>query len=291
VVGIKPTYGRVSRYGLVAFAPSLEQIGVISKTVRDGALLLDVISGKDNRDAMSLGGAKTELPPEACSSLSGVRVGLPRELFGKEVGDGVRAAVMIAADTLAALGAEVFEVSVPSLSYSSEAYYVISSAEASSNLARFDGIRYGHRAEGTENIDELYKKSRTEGFGAEVKRRIMLGAFVLSAGCQEEYYARAQKVRRLISNELEKAFESCDILLSPSAVTTAYKLGEEKPSVTDVYADDLCSVVANLAGLPAVSLPCKSSTSLPVGVQLMGKPMSEPFLLRVADALESVRKI
>ena len=285
VVGAKPAYGAVSRYGLVAFASSLDQIGPLAKTARDAACLLDIVAGPDWRDATSdpliLGDYAARMPED----VKGLRLGLISECFGPGLSEEVRKAVLAAAERFERLGATVKEVSVPSLPHALPAYYVISSAEASSNLARFDGVRYGHRAESYVDLDELYRQSRREGFGMEVKRRVMLGAFVLSSGYQDQYYLQALKVRELLRHDVQTALEGCDALLSPVAPTTAYRLGEKSGDPMEMYLGDIYTVPANITGLPAVSVPCATS-GLPVGLSLMGGKNSLATLLGAAEVFE-----
>ena len=291
IVGMKPTYGRVSRYGLVAFAPSLEQIGILSKSVNDNAALLDIIAGHDLRDSMSLDLAES-FAPNPKVSLKELNFALPKELLEKTISPHIRQKLLHTADILSDAGAQISEISIPSLNFAAEAYYVISSAEASSNLARFDGVRYGIRSESFSNLDELYKNTRTEGFGEEVKRRIMLGTFVLSAGYRDEYYKKASKVREAIKSDLKKAFDAHDILLTPTTPTQPYKLNAKRSSATDVYADDTCTVVANLAGLPALSLPCGfDDYNMPIGIQLIGNSFSEKLLYSAAAELERLLEV
>jgi len=288
VVGMKPTYGRVSRYGLVAFASSLDQIGPMTQTVADNALVLAAIAGRDERDANTLAERFSDGGLTGDVDLHGVRIGLPRELLGEGIAPAVREAVLGAVHWYERMGAEVRELSIPTLRDALAAYYVISSAEASSNLARFDGIRYGVRAEGAETLEEVYRRSRSEGFGEEVKRRIMLGTFVLSAGYQDAYYQRAMAVRARLRRELEQALDTCEVLLSPTAPTTAYRIGETGKDPVAAYRGDLCGVAANLAGLPAISVPCgNDENGLPIGLQLMGKPREEAALYRIAHAWEA----
>ena len=292
VVGMKPTYGMVSRYGLIAFASSLDQIGPMTKTVADNALVLDAIAGYDRRDTTSVKRGYTSMNRELTAGVKGLRVGLPREMFAEGLSDDVRSAVMSAANTLESLGAVVVEVSLPSLQYALPAYYVLSSAEASSNLARFDGVRYGHRAAEYADLEELYVKSRSEGFGAEVKRRILLGTYTLSAGYFDAYYKKALQVRTLVIRDFNSVFERCDCLLGPVAPTTAYKLGEKTMSPLEMYLGDIHTVPVNIAGIPALSMPCgKDRDGLPVGLQLMGKTFSEPTLYRVGQALEEALEV
>ena len=287
VVGMKPTYGMVSRYGLVAFASSLDQIGPMTKTVADNALVLDAIAGYDCRDTTSIKRGYTPMNREMKAGVKGLRIGLPKEMFGEGLSADVRKAVMNAAKTLERLGATVKEVSIPSLKVTLPAYYVLSSAEASSNLARFDGVRYGHRAAEYADLEELYLKSRSEGFGAEVKRRILLGTYTLSAGYFDAYYKKALQVRTLVIRELNAVLKDVDCLLSPVAPTTAYKIGEKTMSPLEMYLGDIDTVPVNIAGIPGLSLPCGlDRAGLPVGVQLMGATFSEPLLYRVGYALE-----
>lgn len=292
VVGMKPTYGMVSRYGLIAFASSLDQIGPMTKTVADNAMVLDAIVGHDRRDTTSVKRDYAPMSRELHAGVRGLRIGLPREMFAEGLSDDVRKAVMNAAKTLESLGATVVEVSLPSLQYALPAYYVLSSAEASSNLARFDGVRYGHRAAEYADLEELYVKSRNEGFGAEVKRRILLGTYTLSAGYFDAYYKKALQVRTLVIRDFNRVFERCDCLLGPVAPTTAYKLGEKTMSPLEMYLGDIHTVPVNIAGIPALSMPCgMDRDGLPVGLQLMGKTFSEPTLYRVGQALEEALEV
>ena len=292
VVGVKPAYGAVSRYGLVAFASSLDQVGPLCKTAADAALLLDVICGGDSRDMTSDPTLARPCAGREARDLSGLTVGLPVECFGEGLDAQVRAAVEAAAGTLRGLGAQVREVSIPSLPYALPAYYVISSAEASSNLARYDGVRYGYRARDCASLDELYRKSRQEGFGAEVKRRILLGTFALSSGYQDQYYLRALKARELLRHEAAQALERCGALLSPVSPTPAYHLGEKTGDPMEMYLGDIYTVPANITGLPAVSIPCgRSSEGLPIGMSLMGARDSLPLLMDAAIAYERAARV
>ncbi|MDI3299161.1 MAG: Asp-tRNA(Asn)/Glu-tRNA(Gln) amidotransferase subunit GatA [Bacillota bacterium] len=286
VVGLKPSYGRVSRYGLVAFASSLDQIGPITRDVRDAAVLLGLIAGHDPRDATSADRPVPDYLERLEEGARGLRVGLPREYFGEGVQPGVREAVLAAARKLEREGARVEETELPSTRYALATYYVIAPAEASANLARYDGVRYGFRAPGARSYAELYDRTRQKGFGAEVRRRIMLGTYALSAGYYDQYYLKAQKVRTRIRQEFREAFERFDLLLTPTAPTVAFRLGEVSDPLT-MYMNDICTIPANLAGLPAISLPCGSAEGLPVGVQLMAAPFEEALLLRAARALEA----
>ncbi len=286
VVGMKPTYGAVSRYGLTAFASSLEQIGPVTRNVVDNALTLSVMAGKDACDATSVahpGGFSDQIGRD----VKGLRVGLPREMFGPGLTADVKNAVLHAAHTLESLGAKVVEVSLPTVQHALPAYYILSSAEASSNLARFDGIRYGRRTDEYADLDELYVRSRSEGFGDEVKRRILLGTYVLSEGYYDAYYKRALQARTRVIRDFARAFSQADCLLSPITPTTAPKLGASADPVQN-YLGDVYTVPANIAGIPALSLPCgMDAEGLPIGVQLMGPALSEPLLYRVGHALES----
>lgn len=287
VVGMKPTYGTVSRYGLVAFASSLDQIGPLTKDVRDSALVLSAIAGHDHRDSTSVQMETLPYLSRLEEGVRGMKVALPKEFFGEGLSAPVRDGILAAAKTFESLGAEIVEVSMPTLSHALPAYYVISSAEASSNLARFDGIRYGYRASGCSDITELYKKSRSEGFGPEVKRRIMLGTFALSSGYYDAYYKKALQVRTLVVNDYNRIFEQCDFILSPVAPTTAYRIGEKTQSPLEMYMGDVYTVPVNIAGVPALSMPCGSDSSgLPIGMQLIGRPFSEPLLYRAGYAFE-----
>lgn len=287
VVGMKPTYGMVSRWGLVAFASSLDQIGPMTRTVRDNALALDAICGHDPRDATSADRAYSSMTRQLGDGVRKLRVGLPREMFSEGLDAEVREAVLSAAQALKDAGAIVREISMPSLHAALPAYYVLSSAEASSNLARFDGVRYGRRAGEYADLEELYVKSRSEGFGAEVKRRILLGTYTLSAGYYDAYYKKAQQVRALVKRDFDEALQGCDCLLGPVAPTTAYALGEKRENPLEMYLGDIHTVPANIAGIPALSLPCgRDAKGLPIGVQVMGAQWMEPLLYRVGQEIE-----
>ncbi len=287
VVGMKPTYGMVSRYGLVAFASSLDQIGPLTRSVRDSALVLDAIAGYDRRDSTSVRRGYLPSGREIGQPVSGMTIGLPKEMFAEGLSADVYTAVMQAAKALERQGAKLREVSLPAMDWALPAYYVLSSAEASSNLARFDGVRYGHRAEAYADLEELYVKSRSEGFGAEVKRRILLGTYTLSAGYYDAYYKKALQVRTLVTRDFASAFEAVDCLLGPVCPTTAYRLGEKTVSPLEMYLGDIDTVPVNIAGIPALSLPCGvDAEGLPIGAQLMGPAFSEATLYRVGAALE-----
>ena len=285
VVGLKPTYGRVSRYGLVAFASSLDQIGPMAKNVKDTALLLNVISGYDPRDSTSAPVEVPDFTKALDEGIEGIRIGLPREYFAEGLEDEVREKVLEAVDILKGEGAEVVEVSLPHTKYAIATYYIVAPAEASSNLARYDGVKYGFRAEGRD-LYEMYCNTRSQGFGEEVKRRIMLGTYTLSAGYYEAYYLKALKVRTLIRQDFDEAFKVCDLLATPTSPTVAFRLGEKVADPLTMYLSDVYTVSVNLAGLPGISVPCGSSDGLPVGLQLIGKPFDEGTILRVAYAVE-----
>ena len=287
VVGMKPTYGLVSRYGLVAFASSLDQIGPLTKDVYDNAMVLETICGHDGRDSTSLPDSKLDLLGNIEGGVKGMRFALPKEYFSEALNPEIAAAIRAAAHRLETLGAQVDEVSIRELEYALPAYYVISSAEASSNLARFDGVKYGFRAQNVKEIHDLYKETRTQGFGPEVKRRIMLGSFVLSAGYYDAYYKKALQVRTLLKNAFDQVFAGYDAILAPVAPTTAYRIGEKTKDPLEMYLGDVYTVPVNIAGLPALSLPCGTdSQGLPIGMQLIGKAYSEPTLYRAGFAFE-----
>jgi aspartyl-tRNA(Asn)/glutamyl-tRNA(Gln) amidotransferase subunit A len=286
VVGLKPTYGLVSRYGLIAFASSLDTIGTFTRSVRDAALLLSVIAGKDPMDATSLDESRRDYTEGLEGDVAGLRVGVVKEAFGEGVEPAVRSSVQAAVERLAELGAVVGEASLPHTDYALSAYYLIAPSEASSNLARYDGVRYGLRVDGSDSI-EMMTKTRGAGFGAEVKRRIMLGTYALSAGYFEAYYGQAQKVRTLIIRDYERAFEAFDVLVSPTSPTTAFRIGERADDPLAMYLSDVFTIPANLSGMPAISLPSGlDEKGLPIGVQLTAPVLAEPTLLRVAHALE-----
>jgi aspartyl-tRNA(Asn)/glutamyl-tRNA(Gln) amidotransferase subunit A len=287
---MKPTYGRNSRYGLVAFASSLDQIGVFAREVEDVARVLGVIAGRDPHDATT---ADVPVPDYAASltgDLKGARLGFPRALFGKGLDDEVKNSVESVVDVYRDLGAEIVDVELPNAGYAIAVYYIIATAEASSNLARFDGVRYGFRAEDAPELRQMYRKTRAEGFGPEVKRRIMLGTYVLSAGYYDAYYRKAQQVRTLIKNDFLKAFASCDAIITPTSPTPAFAIGEKTNDPLAMYLNDIYTVTANLAGIPGISVPCGlSSERLPIGFQLLGPYWSEDRLLNFAHAYEQVQ--
>lgn len=282
VTGIKPTYGSVSRYGMIAYASSLDQGGPMAKTAEDCAHLLSAMAGFDERDSTCAEGSRPDYVASLTDSVKGLRIGLPKEYFGEGLSPEVKAATMAVAAELEKQGATLVEVSLPNTSAAMPAYYVIAPAEASSNLSRYDGVRFGHRCDNPKDLKDMYTRSRSEGFGAEVKRRIMVGAYVLSAGYYDAYYLKAQRVRRLIKQDFVDAFEQCDVILGPVAPTPAWKLGEKTADPTAMYLADIYTIPVNLAGLPAIAVPAGFSEGLPIGVQLIGNYFSEPKLLNVA---------
>ncbi len=287
VVGLKPTYGAVSRYGLIAYASSLDQIGPIGIDVTSASLLFDVINAHDPRDSTSSSAPRTAVVPDLHRAIKGLRIGLPREYFAAGLSDEIAEAVHRAAVRLQEAGAEISEVSLPSTKYAIAAYYVIADAEASSNLARYDGVKFGMRAGGNE-LHSMYTETRHAGFGQEVKRRIMLGTFVLSSGYYEAYYGKAMKVRQMISLELLEVFKKVDVLLTPTTPTTAFNLGEKTEDPLAMYLSDVYTVGANLAGVPAVSIPCGTDLQeLPIGLQLIGRHFDEATIMRLARHIES----
>ena len=291
VVGMKPTYGTVSRYGLVAFASSLDQIGPLTSTVKDNAIILNAISCADKRDATNIYKSQGDFTEDIGKGIKGMKIGLPKEFFGEGISHDVKTAVFEAAERMKNEGAEIVDISMPSIDNALAAYYIISSAEASSNLSRFDGVRYGYRTDCFENIHDLYKKSRSEGFGKEVKRRIMLGTFALSSGYYDAYYKKALQIRSIVMNDFENSFKKCDFILSPVAPTVAYKLGEKSKNPLEMYMGDAYSVPVNIAGVPAISVPCgRGEGNMPVGAQLIGPAFSEKMLYRAAAVLEEVSK-
>jgi aspartyl-tRNA(Asn)/glutamyl-tRNA(Gln) amidotransferase subunit A len=288
ITGLKPTYGRVSRWGMVAFASSLDCGGVLARSAEDCAHVLGAIAGHDARDATSMDRPVDDYVAALSTSLKGIRIGMAHEYFGTGVEDGVGAAVRAALAQLERLGATLVEISLPHAELAIPAYYVIAPAEASSNLARYDGVRYGHRCGDPQSLEDLYMRSRAEGFGAEVKRRILIGTYALSAGYFDAYYLRAQRVRRLIANDFTAAFQSVDVIAGPTAPTVAFKLGEKANDPLAMYAADVNTVAVNLAGLPAISIPAGFSDGLPVGLQLIGPAFAEARLLAAAHQLQQV---
>ncbi len=285
VVGLKPTYGRISRYGLVAFGSSLDQIGPFAASVGDVAIALGVMAGRDERDSTSSEAVVPDFK-DLDAGAGGLRVGVPREFFADGLSAGTREKVEEGIDRLRSQGAIIVDVSLPHMKYATACYYIVATAEASSNLARFDGVRYGYRAEGAEELRQMYMRSRAEGFGAEVKRRIMLGTYVLSSGYYDAYYDKALRVRTLIERDFRTAFADCDVVVTPTSPTTAFRLGEKMEDPLQMYLSDVYTITANLAGIPAVSVPCGMAEGLPVGLQILAPHFGERVMLKAARALE-----
>jgi len=286
VVGLMPTYGRVSRYGLIAFASSLDHIGPLTKTVKDSAILLRVIAGRDPMDSTSADVPVPDYEADLARPVSGLKIGVPKEYFGEGLEAEVRAAVEAGIAKLRSAGCEIVPISLPHTAYAIPTYYVIATAEASANLARFDGVRYGYRAKGTRTLSNMYRNSRDEGFGAEVKRRIMLGTYALSSGYYDAYYLKAQRVRTLLTRDFEQAFQKVDAIVTPTAPTPAFKLGEKADDPLSMYLADIYTVTADLAGVPGISVPCgKTQSGLPIGLQVLGRHFDESTVLRVAAAV------
>ena len=291
VVGLKPTYGLVSRYGLVAFASSLDQIGPITKDVEDAAMLLNVIVGHDERDTTSENREKIDYTKCLKNDVKGLKIGVPKEFFGEGINEEVKVKLKEAIEKYKEMGAEVEEFSLDIANYALATYYIIACAEASSNLGRFDGIRYGYRTENFTNLKEIYKNSRSEGFGDEVKRRIILGTYVLSSGYYDAYYKKAQQVRTLVRKEFDKAFEKYDVLLTPTSPTVAFEIGTRSSNPLEMYLADICTVSINIAGLPGISVPCGvDSNGMPVGMQLIGNRFDEEKILNAAYTYEQATK-
>ena len=286
ITGIKPTYGRCSRWGMIAFASSLDQAGPMTRSAEDAALMLAGMAGFDERDSTSAQRPVDDYAAALSQDIRGVRIGIVREFMGEGLDAGVGASVQTAIDQLERLGAEIVEVSLPNAGLSVPAYYVVAPAECSSNLARFDGVRYGHRCDSPRDLEDLYKRSRSEGFGAEVKRRIMIGTYALSAGYYDAYYLKSQKVRQLIADDFRKAFTECDLIAGPTAPGTAFRLGEKADDPVSMYLQDIYTIAVNLAGLPGMSIPAPASGGMPVGLQLIGNYFDEARLLRVAHQLQ-----
>ncbi|KPJ68648.1 glutamyl-tRNA amidotransferase [candidate division WOR-1 bacterium DG_54_3] len=286
VVGFKPTYGRVSRYGLVAFASSLDQIGPLAKDVTDTALLMNVLAGHDSRDSTSVDLPVPDYRKALIDNVKKMKIGYIKELLGKGIDKEVKNSILEAMKKFEELGAELMEVSMPTFEYAVATYYLIAPAEASSNLARYDGVKFGHRSKVAPDLLSMYYHTRREGFGTEVKRRIMLGTYALSAGYYDAYYLKALKVRTLIKQDFEKAFAKCDVLLSPASPSVAFKIGEKTADPLSMYLSDIATIPVNLAGLPAISLPCGFSHGLPIGLQIIGKAFAEEIILRAAFTFE-----
>jgi aspartyl-tRNA(Asn)/glutamyl-tRNA(Gln) amidotransferase subunit A len=292
VVGLKPTYGRVSRYGLIAFASSLDHIGPFANTVKDVALVLRTIAGRDPMDSTSADVPVPDYVAELEKPVRGLKVGVAKEYFGSGLDAEVRAAVEAAIQKLAGLGCEIVPVSLPHTEYAIPAYYIVATAEASANLARYDGVRYGFRARGAKTLAEMYRETRDGGFGMEVKRRIMLGTYALSAGYYDAYYLKAQKVRTLLTRDFDEAFKKVDVIAAPTAPTPAFKLGEKVDDPLAMYLADIYTVTANLAGIPGISVPCgENREGLPIGLQLFGRHFDEATVLRVAHGYEQARRL
>lgn len=288
LTGLKPTYGRVSRYGMVAFASSLDQAGPMTRTAEDAALLLNFMAGFDPKDSTSLDVPVPDYTTTLNHSIEGLRIGLPKEFFGDTLDNDIAQIIQTAIKELTALGAIVKEISLPRIDMSTSAYYVIAPAECSSNLSRFDGVRYGYRCENPKNLEDLYKRTRADGFGDEVKRRIMMGTYALSAGYYDAYYKKAQQIRRLIAQDFTEAFKSVDVILSPTTPSVAFKLGEKTSDPISMYLSDIYTIAVNLAGLPGISIPAGLSQGMPVGMQLIGNHLQEALLLNVSHQYQLV---
>ena len=287
VVGLMPTYGRVSRYGLIAFASSLDHIGPLTKTVKDAAIVLRTIAGRDPMDSTSAEVPVPDYIAELEKPVAGLKLGVAKEYFGEGLDSEIRQSVEAAIQKLAKLGCEIVPVSLPHTEYAIPTYYIVATAEASSNLARFDGVRYGHRASDARTLSEMYRRTRDQGFGAEVKRRIMLGTYALSAGYYDAYYLKAQKVRTLLVRDFEEAFKKVDAIVTPTSPTAAFKLGEKTSDPLAMYLADIFTVTADLVGIPGISIPCgETKEKLPIGLQILGKHFDESTILRVAHAYE-----
>lgn len=291
VVGLKPTYGRVSRYGVVAFASSLDQVGPITRTVEDSAILLNILAGEDQNDMTASKESIPDYTADLNKGVNGIKIGVPKQFFTNELSVEVRDALLGAIENYKKLGAECVEIDLPNVDKALAVYYIVSSAEAASNLARFDGIKYGKRANNYDDLVDLYYQSRTQGFGKEVKRRIMLGNYVLSSGYFDAFYRKAKRVQEIIKREFLEAFEKCDVLVSPTTATTAFKLGEKTKDPVSMYLSDIFTVPVNIAGVPAISIPCGfDSQGMPIGMQLIGRHFDEKMLFRVANAFEASTK-
>lgn len=288
ITGLKPTYGRVSRYGMIAFASSLDQGGPLAQSAEDAAMLLNVMAAHDARDSTSINKETPDYTATLNNNLSGLKIGLPQEYFGAGLDPAIADAIEVAKKELARLGAQFVDISLPHTSLAASAYYVLAPAECSSNLARYDGVRYGYRCNDPLDLDDLYKRSRSEGFGAEVKRRIMIGTYVLSAGYYDAYYLKAQKIRRLMRNDFLTAFKQVDIILTPATPTPAFKLGEKASDPLAMYLSDVYTIAVNLAGLPGISIPAGFTHGLPIGLQLIGNYFDEARILNAAHRYQQV---
>jgi len=291
VVGLLPTYGRVSRYGLIAFASSLDHVGPLTRTVKDAAIMLEVIAGRDPMDSTSADVPVASYATECGRDVKGLRIGIPKEYFGEGLDPEIRAAIESRIDALRAAGCEIVNVSLPHTEYAIPVYYIVATAEASANLARFDGVRYTSRSTQVKTLADMYRRSRDEGFGAEVKRRILLGTYVLSAGYYDAYYRKAQQVRTLLTRDFQNAFTTVDAVITPVTPTPAFKLGEKTGDPMEMYLSDIYTVTANLVGVPGISLPCGTNREgLPLGIQILGKHFDEATVLRLAHAVEQSQK-
>ncbi|MDH5408532.1 MAG: Asp-tRNA(Asn)/Glu-tRNA(Gln) amidotransferase subunit GatA [Gammaproteobacteria bacterium] len=288
ITGIKPTYGRVSRYGMIAFASSLDQAGTMTQTAEDSALMLQVMAGFDERDSTCLDKAVPDYTANLNDDIKGLKIGLPKEYFAEGLDSDLAKVVEAAIDEYKKLGAEVVEISLPNSALSVPAYYVVAPAECSSNLSRFDGVRFGHRCDDPQDLEDLYKRSRGEGFGSEVKRRIMIGTYALSAGYYDAYYLKAQKVRQLISDDFKQAFKDVDVIMAPTTPTVAFNIGEKADDPITMYLSDINTIAVNLAGLPGMSIPAGFSKEMPVGLQIIGNYFDEARLLNVAHQYQTV---
>ena len=288
ITGIKPTYGAVSRFGIIAYASSFDQAGPMTRSAEESAWLLNAMAGFDERDSTSTEGARADYTAELNNSLQGLKIGVPAEYFGEGLDVNVASAVKAAIAEVEKLGADVIEVSLPNKDLAVPSYYVLAPAEASTNLSRFDGVRFGYRCENPTDLDDLYKRSRSEGFGEEVKRRIMVGAYALSAGYYDAYYLKAQKLRRMVRDDFTKAFESCDVIMGPVAPSTAFNIGEKSDDQVSMYLSDLYTIPVNLAGLPAISVPAGFANERPVGLHIIGPYFSEAKLLNVGHQFQQV---
>ncbi len=288
LTGLKPTYGRVSRFGMIAFASSLDQAGPMTKTAEDAAILLNTMAGFDPRDSTCMDKPVPDYTADLNRDLKGLKIGLPKEFFEKGMDEGVAKVIEEAINTYKKAGAELIEISLPHSELSVPSYYVVAPAEASSNLSRFDGVRYGYRCENPVDLEDMYKRTRGEGFGEEVKRRIMIGTYALSVGFYDAYYLKAQKVRRLISDDFKKAFEKVDVIMGPTAPTTAFNIGEKSDDPVTMYLSDIYTIAVNLAGLPGMSIPAGFTNNMPVGLQLIGNYFDESRLLNVAHQYQQL---
>jgi len=288
LTGLKPTYGRISRYGMIAFASSLDQAGPMTRTAEDAALMMNVMAGFDPKDSTCVDKAVPDYTTDLNNSLSGLKIGLPKEFFEKGMDSGVAKNIEAAIDVYKKAGAEIIEVSLPNSGLSVPAYYVVAPAECSSNLSRFDGVRFGYRCENPIDLEDMYKRSRGEGFGDEVKRRIMIGTYALSTGFYDAYYVKAQKIRHLISDDFKKAFEKVDVIMGPTTPSTAFKIGEKTNDPVTMYLSDIYTIAVNLAGLPGMSIPAGFANNMPVGLQIIGNYFDESRLLNVAHQFQQI---